>query len=87
MLLLYADDTVIFSETPEGMPNALNVFDDYCNTWHICINVSKTNVVIFCKRKTRSNIEFMLQGVRLEIVIDYSYLGICFKYNRKFAKA
>ena len=69
------------------MLNALNIFDDYCNTWHLCINVRKTKVVIFCKRKTRSNIEFMLQGVRLEIVDDYSYLGICFKYNRKFAKA
>ena len=29
----------------------------------------------------------MLQGVRLEIVDDYSYLGICFKYNGNFAKA
>ena len=28
----------------------------------------------------------MLQGVRLEIVDDYSYLGICFKYNGTFAK-
>ena len=29
----------------------------------------------------------MLQGVRLEIVDDYSNLGICFKYNGNFAKA
>ena len=86
-VLLYADDTVIFSETPEGMQNALNIFDDYCNTWHLCINVSKTKVVIFSKRKKRSNIEFTLQGVRLEIVDDDSYLGICFKYNGNFAKA
>ena len=64
-VLLYADDTVIFSETPEGMQNALNIFDDYCKTWHLCINVSKTKVVIFSKRMNRSNIEFMLQGVRL----------------------
>ena len=85
-VLLYADDTVIFSETPEGMQNALNIFDDYCKTWHLCINVSKTKVVIFSKRKNRSNIEFILQGVRLEIVDDYSYLGICFKYNGNFAK-
>ena len=86
-VLLYADDTAIFSETPEGMQNALNIFDDYCNTWHLCINVSKTKVAIFSKRKTRSNIEFMLQGVRLEIVGDYSYLCICYKYNGNFAKA
>ena len=29
----------------------------------------------------------MLQGVRLEIVADYSYLYICYKYNGTFAKA
>ena len=29
----------------------------------------------------------MLQGVRLEIVADYSYLCICYKYNGNFAKA
>ena len=34
-VLLYADDTVIFSETPEGVQNALNIFDDYCKTWHL----------------------------------------------------
>ena len=68
-VLIYADDTVFFSETPEGMQNALNSVDDYCNTWHLCINVSKTKVVIFSKRNNRSNIEFMLQGVRLEIVV------------------
>ena len=86
-VLLYADDTVIFSETPECMQNALNIFDDYCKNWHLCINVSKTKLVIFRKRKNWSNIEFMLKGVRLEIVDDYSYLGTCFRYNGYFAKA
>ena len=29
----------------------------------------------------------MLQDVRLEIVCDYSYLCICYKYNGNFSKA
>ena len=40
---------------------------------------------MFINRNTRSNIEFMLQGVKLKIVGDYSYLGICFKYKGNFA--
>jgi hypothetical protein len=32
-LLLYADDTLLFSETYEGMQNLLNVFSDYCKLW------------------------------------------------------
>jgi hypothetical protein len=30
LILLYADDTVIFSETREEMQNMLDVFTDYC---------------------------------------------------------
>ena len=74
-------------EYPSAISTALNIVDDYCNNWHLCIDVSKTKVVIFSKRNTMSNIEFMLQGVRLEIVDDYSYLGICFKYKVIFDKA
>jgi hypothetical protein len=32
LVLLYADDTVIFSESKEGMQSALNIFQSYCAT-------------------------------------------------------
>ncbi|XP_069110115.1 calsequestrin-1-like [Argopecten irradians] len=31
------DDTVILSETPEGMQNALDIFQQYCDTWKLQI--------------------------------------------------
>ena len=30
MILLYADDTVLLAETPEGLQYALNKFEEYC---------------------------------------------------------
>ena len=31
--LLYADDTLVFAESPEDMQLALNEVSDYCNRW------------------------------------------------------
>ena len=30
LVLLYADDTILFSDNSEDMQNALNVFEEYC---------------------------------------------------------
>ena len=48
-LLLYADDTVIFSETKEDMQHALLEFEEYCYNWKLQVNASKTKIVIFSK--------------------------------------
>lgn len=61
-LLLYADDTLLFSETLEGMQNLLTVFDEYCKLWKLEVNTEKTKVVIFSKRKFRPNVKFKLNG-------------------------
>jgi hypothetical protein len=50
-LLLYADDTVIFAESTEDLQAALNIFEEYCSEWKLSINVSKTKIVAFSKRK------------------------------------
>jgi hypothetical protein len=34
-VLLYADDTVIMSESKENMQNQLNVFNDFCKKWKL----------------------------------------------------
>jgi hypothetical protein len=65
-LLLYADDTLLFSETYEGMQNLLNVFSDYCKLWKLEVNLSKTKTVIFSKRKFRPPLRLKLDGKELE---------------------
>ena len=41
-ILLYADDTVIFSESPEGLQKSLNCLAEYCKSWKLSINTEKT---------------------------------------------
>ena len=38
-LLLFADDAVIFSETPEGLQKSLDNFEIYCKKWYLTVNV------------------------------------------------
>jgi len=49
--LLYADDTIILSETEADMQYALAIFEKYCHHWKLKVNLQKSKVIIFCKRK------------------------------------
>jgi len=35
MLLMYADDTILISESNISLQNTLDDFVDYCNTWKL----------------------------------------------------
>ena len=86
-VLLYADDTIVMAETPNDLQDALNAVHEYCSTWKLTVNTSKTKIVIFSRGKVRNNPNFMFGSDNLEIVDDYTYLGISFNYNGKFKKA
>ena len=66
------------------MQQALDIFESYCEIWRLQVNVAKTKVMIFRKRKTAQDPKFLLHGQTLDIVDTYSYLGIIFKYNGTF---
>ena len=58
LILLYADDIVLFSDNPNDLQKTLNVFNEYCKTWKLKVNLKKTKVVNFgggpakrCKQK------------------------------------
>ena len=46
-LLLYADDTIIFSESAEGLQKGLDVLKDCCDKWKLIVNTNKTKIMIF----------------------------------------
>ena len=75
-LLLYADDTVILSETPAGLQKGLDSMDAYCKLWNLKLNAKKCKVVIFSKGKIRKKPTFTLNEQSIEIVDNYNYLGI-----------
>ena len=82
-LLMYADDTVILSETSEGLQTALNFYSEYCNVWKLKINVSKTKVVVFAKGRP-GNFSFFLNGDDIEVVGEYKFLGVFFSRGGSF---
>jgi hypothetical protein len=81
LVSLYADDTVIFSESKEGMQSALNIFQ---SKWKLTVNINKTKVLVLSKRKCQQNFDFTLNGENLDIIDSYIYLGITLKYNGSF---
>ena len=42
LILLYADDTVILSDTAENLQSSLNAFHNYCTEWQLNVNINKT---------------------------------------------
>lgn len=78
-LLLYADDAAILSYSRVGLCRALKIFAAYCKLNHLTINHGKSKVLVFSRsRKTYS---WKLDGVQLEQVFKFKYLGVFFHYN------
>ena len=46
-ILFYTDDTVIISESADGLQHALNEFHTYCKRWKLTVNIEKTKVIVF----------------------------------------
>ena len=87
-VLLYADDTIILAENPKDLQLALNAAYSYCNRWKLKINIDKTKIIRFSKR--RSSIDppvFWINNERVEVVENYTYLGTIFTFNGKFKNA
>ena len=86
--LLYADDIVLLSNTAEGLQNALNKLGNFCETWNLKINISKTKVMVFNKSgKLLKGFSFTYMQMAIEIVQEYKYLGVIFKPSGVFSHA
>ena len=85
-VLLYADDTVLLSETRDGLKQSLLALEMYCNQWKLSVNSEKTKIMIFQKRKRpRTNADvFQFDSRVLEIVDSFRYLGVEFSANINF---
>ena len=53
----------------------------------LTVNVNKTKVLVFSKRKCQQNFDCTLNGEGLDVIDSYTYLGITFKYNGSFVDA
>ena len=82
-LLLYADDTVIFSESPEGLQRILNKTKAYCDKWKLKLNAKKCKIIIFSRGKVRNYPQFIIGEENVEVVSNFLYLGLKLNYNNR----
>ena len=80
-LLLFADDLVLFSTNPATLQSMLNDLYEYSCKWGLKVNVKKTKVCIFEKRKTNNAKQWNLNNENIDVVDNFCYLGAKFYYN------
>ena len=86
-LIKFADDMAIFSETREGLQKGLNDLNDYCNKWGISVNIPKTKIVVFRRGgRLGENDRWHFNGIYLEVVSAFKYLGIWLGSKGSFSK-
>ena len=75
LVLLYADDTVVFGTDEKEFQNSLDMFYEYSELWHLAINFDKTKILIFGNRQDQ-RFKFNLGGHKIDICTDFKYLGV-----------
>ena len=87
LVLLYADDTILLTESEEDMQKVLETVSDYCRSSNLKINCGKTKYMIFSRGKVRNAMSMYINGHVIERVDSFCYLGVVFKYNNTFQLA
>ena len=75
--LMYADDLLLISPSPEGLQQSLNVVHKHAQEWKLKVNTKKSNVIIFSgngQNKYKGN--FKYENEILNIVDRQTYLGL-----------
>ena len=73
--LVWADDIVLMAESEGGLQQMLNVLELYCQENKLKINTDKTKCMIFNKGGRIIRRNFYVNGVTLDNVRTYKYLG------------
>ena len=80
-ILLFADDIALLSYSPKGLQKQLDILQAFCKDHGLTVNVSKTQVVVFERKRSKSPV-FTYNGDSIEQVESFKYLGICFHSSR-----
>ena len=68
-LIMYADDTALFSERASELRNMLDTLHVYTTEWNINVNINQTKVVVFKKvGNLKPDEKWIYNGKYLEIV-------------------
>ena len=78
--LLYTDDAVLFAHSMDGLQKMLDKLSIFCTRWKLKVNTEKTKLMIFERGRVRE-VDIYLNGIKLDIVDCFKYLGITFFTN------
>ena len=65
-LILFADDIVLFTTDPISLQAQIDNVVNYSEKWGLKININKTKICVFEKRKKFNNVEFHVNHDKIE---------------------
>ena len=87
MLIKFADDMAVFSETREGLQIALDKLSMYCKKWGVSVNIPKTKIVVFREGgRLGEDDRWTFDGIYLEVVSAFKYLGVWLGTTGSFSR-
>ena len=87
MLLLYADDLVIFAETPEALQLQIDKLYNYCQKWKLLINTEKSKIVVFRKGTRISQERWFYGETLIPVCSRIPYLELVFSSNGSYSRS
>lgn len=85
-ILLFADDIALFSLSPSGLQEQLDILAAFCAKRGLTVNVQKTKILVFeSKRSQIPDLRF--NGELVERVDEFKYLGIMMHGTRGLGPA
>jgi hypothetical protein len=76
IMLLFADDTVLFSRNPGGLQIMLDQLHLYCIHSGINVNIDTTKIMVFQRGRANIQGQWFYNGNIIETVASFVYLGI-----------
>lgn len=79
LMLMFADDIALISDTVEGLQRQLNILCQHCNNWELTVHLDKSEIVVFRNGGKLNRHEHWTYGAkRIKVVSEYTYVGLLF---------
>lgn len=85
-ILLYADDIAIMADERNTLQKMILNLEQYCDLWNLEVNMTKSKIMVFRNGGRLANQErWFFKQQEIEIVSEYSYLGVVLTPKMSFA--
>ena len=86
MLLLYADDLVIFAETPDELQLQIDKLYNYCQKWKLLTNTEKLKMVVFRKGTWTCQEKWLYGKILIPVSSRIPSLELVFSSNGSYSR-